>query len=182
MPIFRVYKYPHPILRKRCKKVERVGTWERKILSRMVETMYAAEGVGLAAPQVGIDKQLLVADSQGEPIKLVNPCILTREGESMIEEGCLSLPEIMLKIKRAKKILVEGINERGEPVKIQAEDLLAHILQHEIDHLQGRLIIDYLSEREKKKITPKLKELEENFNQSQSYRGRKEGNLIIEKR
>jgi len=178
MPIFKIYKYPHPILRKRCKKVERVGPWEKKVLSRMVETMYAAQGVGLAAPQVGVDRQMLVADSEGRLIKIVNPRILSQEGESVMEEGCLSLPEIMLKIKRAKKILIEGINEKGELVKVQAENLFAHILQHEIDHLQGRLIVDYISEREKKKITPKLKQLEENFKQPQSYPERKKGSFI----
>ncbi len=169
MPVLKIYKYPDPVLRKNCRKVEKVGARERKILSQMVETMYVYEGVGLAAPQVGIDFQMVVAGVGGELYKLVNPLIIYQEGESKMEEGCLSLPGVTVKIKRAKKILVEALNERGEPVKIEAEDLLAHVLQHEIDHLQGTLIIDYLSQRELKKISPKLKDLEEEFQKSEDY-------------
>lgn len=169
MPVLKIYKYPNPVLRKSCRKVDRIGAKERKILSQMVETMYAFEGVGLAAPQIGIDFQMVVIGVEGKLYKLVNPFIIYREGESKMEEGCLSLPGIMVKIKRAKKVSVEALNEKGEPLKIEAEDFLAHVLQHEIDHLQGRLIIDYLSQRELKKLSSKLKTLEEDFQKSKGY-------------
>lgn len=182
MPIFKIFRYPHPVLRKKCKKVENVGAWEKKILAQMVETMYAFEGVGLAASQVGIERQMIVIAPEGNPekelIKLVNPSITLKEGESLMEEGCLSLPEITLKVKRAGRVIVEGIDEEEKPVRIEAENLFAHILQHEIDHLQGKLIIDYVNEKEKKKIAPRLTQMEQDFENSRSISERKKDNII----
>ncbi len=155
MPVYPIRKYPDPILREKCKEIEKVGPRERKILAQMAETMYKAEGVGLAAPQVGINSQFIVVDVGEGLVKLVNPQILLKEGKSILEEGCLSLPGITVKMERAKKVKVKGWDEEGNRVEIEGKDLLAHALQHEIDHLQGVLIIDY---------TPEVKEkLEEKF-------------------
>ena len=134
---------------------------ERKILQQMAKTMYKAQGIGLAAPQVGIDLQLIVVDlGDNNPLKLVNPLILLREGDSVLEEGCLSLPEVTLTVRRPKRVMVEGWNEDGEIVKVEGEDLLAHVIQHEIDHLSGILIIDRADPKERMSFDTKLKLLE----------------------
>lgn len=136
---------PNAGLRKKCAKVLKVSDEEKNILDEMAKTMYLKGGVGLAACQVGMDKQLAVVDIGDGLIKLINPVIVKKEGCETQEEGCLSIPEAAVKIKRAKKISVEYINEKGEALKITATGLLARVMQHEIDHLYGRLIIDYLS-------------------------------------
>ena len=138
-----------------------MGMRERKILQQMAKTMYKAQGIGLAAPQVGIDLQLIVVDlGDNNPLKLVNPLILLREGDSVLEEGCLSLPEVTLAVRRPKRVMVEGWNEDGEIVKVEGEDLLAHVIQHEIDHLSGILIIDRADPKERMSLDTKLKLLE----------------------
>jgi len=146
--LYKIRKYGDSILRKRCKVIRNIGAKEEEILERMSETMYASQGIGLAAPQVGIDKQLIVVDVGEGLLKLINPLILLKEGESILEEGCLSLPGVALKVKRAKSIVIEGWNEKREKVKIEAEGLFAHAIQHEVDHLQGILIIDYANSQE----------------------------------
>jgi len=146
--LYKIRKYGDSILRKRCKVIRNIGAKEEEILERMSETMYAFQGIGLAAPQVGIDKQLIVVDVGEGLLKLINPLILLKEGESILEEGCLSLPGVALKVKRAKSIVIEGWNEKREKVKIEAEGLFAHAIQHEVDHLQGILIIDYANSQE----------------------------------
>lgn len=163
VPVYRIRKYPDPVLRRESAKVEGVGPAERKILAQMAETMYSLDGIGLAAPQVGIAKQFIVADVGEGIIKLANPRIVFQEGESKMEEGCLSIPGVNLEIKRAKKVIVEGLNEKGKQVKISADGLLAHVLQHEIDHLRGILIIDRIDGREKEKFKPRLTQLEKEF-------------------
>ncbi|MFQ5835963.1 MAG: peptide deformylase [bacterium] len=161
MRVYQIRNYGDPILRSRCRRVEEVRDREKKILQQMAKVMYQAQGIGLAAPQVGIDLQLIVVDGgDNNPIKLVNPLILLREGESILEEGCLSLPEVTLKVKRSKRVMVEGWNEDGEIIKIEGEDLLAHVIQHEIDHLFGILIIDYADQAERMSLDTKLKLLE----------------------
>jgi peptide deformylase len=149
MGVYRIRKYGEPILRQRCRRVERLGPREKRILSQMGTTMHKAQGVGLAAPQVGLDEQLIVVDGEPGLIKLANPLILLKDGESIMEEGCLSLPHTMVKVKRASRVIVEGWNENEERVRIEAENLLARVLQHEIDHLLGVLIIDYVFPGEK---------------------------------
>jgi len=168
MPVYNIIKYPDPFLRKKALKVEKITTREKKILAQMAETMYSAKGVGLAGPQVGINEQFIVADVGNGLLKLVNPRIVFAEGESKMEEGCLSIPGVCFNIKRAQKVLVEGLNEKGEEVKISAEGLLSHVLQHEIDHLQGILIIDRAEEKEKKKFKSLLAKFEAEFNSSLS--------------
>jgi len=159
--VYRIRKYGEPILRKQCVRVNSVGSKEKEILARMALTMYEAQGIGLAAPQVGIDEQLIVVDIGEGLIKLINPLILLKEGESLLEEGCLSLPEITVEVKRARRVVVQGWSEEGRMIKIEGENLLAHALQHEIDHLSGILIIDYASSQERDNFQDKLRELEE---------------------
>lgn len=148
MPVYEIRKYGDPVLREKSKRVEDIGPKEQKIFSIMAETMYKARGIGLAAPQIGIDQQMIVADIGDKLIKLANPIIVVREGESFLEEGCLSIPEVTVGIKRAKKILVKGWNEKGKEVEMEVENLLARVILHEVDHLLGVLIIDYVSPQE----------------------------------
>jgi peptide deformylase len=136
---------PNPCLRKKSGKVFKVSDEDRRILDEMAKTMYLKGGVGLAACQVGIDKQLAVVDIGVGLIKLLNPVIVKKEGRETQEEGCLSVPEAIVKVKRAKKISVEYLNEKGEALSMIADGLLARVIQHELDHLSGKLIIDYLS-------------------------------------
>ncbi len=149
MGVYRIREYGEPILRQKCRRVASLGSREKRVFSQMATAMYKAQGVGLAAPQIGLDEQLIVVDGVGDLIKLANPLILLKDGESIMEEGCLSLPHTMVKVKRASRVIVEGWNENEERVRIEGEDLLARVLQHEIDHLMGILIIDYVFPGEK---------------------------------
>ena len=159
--VYRIREYGEPILRKRCVRVDSVGLKEKEIFDRIARTMYEAQGLGLAACQVGIDRQLMVVRVGEELIKLANPLVMLRENESTIEEGCLSIPGVTVKVKRAMRVLVQGLNEEGRTIKIEGEGLLAHVLQHEVDHLCGVLIIDYASSQERDNFDGKLRELEE---------------------
>ncbi len=146
-------------LRKKSNLVQKFTDERRQVLSRMARIMYESSGIGLAAPQVGINEMMIVVDAGSGLYKVINPKIVKQEGSQSMEEGCLSVPGICIKVKRAKKILVEGLDEFGSAVKIEAENLLACVFQHEIDHLKGKLIIDYASFLDKIKISSKLKEL-----------------------
>lgn len=161
MSVYKIREYGEPILRKQCVRVDSVGLKEKEIFDRIARTMYEAQGIGLAACQVGIDEQLIVIDVGGGLIKLANPLIMLREDESTIEEGCLSIPGVTVKVKRAMRVLVQGLNEEGKRTKIEGEGLLAHVLQHELDHLSGILIIDYANSQEKDSFRNELRELEE---------------------
>jgi len=121
--------------------------------------MYASSGIGLAAPQVGISESMIVADIGQGLYKLINPRIVKRSGRQAIEEGCLSVPGVCIKVGRAKKITVEAQNEESKPVAIEAEDLLACVIQHEIDHLNGKLIVDHAKLLDKLRIKRKLQQL-----------------------
>ncbi|MFH1855876.1 MAG: peptide deformylase [Candidatus Omnitrophota bacterium] len=138
--------YPDKILRKQLNLVEKVTREEEETLKKMFNLMHIYKGVGLAANQAGIDKQMSVIDlSDGYgPIYIINPKITKKEGTFEMEEGCLSIPGIGVKVKRAQKVTVEALNIEGKPIRIIAEGFLARALQHEIDHLSGKLIIDYL--------------------------------------
>ncbi len=157
--ILEIVKYGKSALRKRCRPVNSITDYERKLFDNMAQTMYQAQGIGLAASQVGEDIQLLVLNNRDNLIKLANPKILRRRGKITLEEGCLSVPDIIVKVKRAKNINVSGLNEKGEKVNIDAEGLLACIIQHECDHLQGKLIIDYLSFPRRIMLRKKLKSI-----------------------
>lgn len=147
-----------PVLLKRAKQVSKVTSNHRALLSKMSRLMYSSSGVGLAAPQVGVSEALIVVDIGACLYKLVNPKITKKEGVQISEEGCLSVPGITMKIKRAKSVIVNALDDTGKPVIIEAENLLACVFQHEIDHLSGKLIIDYASWLDKIKIKNKLPE------------------------
>jgi len=147
------------VLRKKTKPVKQINQGHRDILSKMAQLMYAGSGIGLAATQVGIDQSMIVADIGSGLYKLVNPRIIQRKGRQAQEEGCLSIPGVCIKVRRSRKVLVEAQDEFGKPITIEAEDLLACVLQHEIDHLKGKLIVDYAPFLLKLKIKRKLEEL-----------------------
>ncbi len=148
------------VLRKKAKTVKKITDYHRDILSKMARLMYDSTGIGLAAPQVGISEAMIVLDIGDGLYKLVNPKIVRKEGFQAIQEGCLSVPGVCLKVKRAKKVSVGALDENGEHIFIEASELLACVLQHEIDHLNGRLIVDYSSVFNRLKISKKLKKLQ----------------------
>lgn len=149
-------------MRGKAKHIGQITEFHRKMLSEMARLMYESSGIGLAAPQVGIQEAMIVVDAGSGLYKLVNPKVAKREGRQVLEEGCLSVPGICIKVKRAQYIKVIAQDEFGQPVTIEARDLLACVFQHEIDHLKGRLIVDYASFFEKVKIKKKLEELKRN--------------------
>lgn len=143
MSIRNIVKYPDPILREKAVKVTRFNERLGKLLDDMAETMYDAHGVGLAAPQVGISKRVMVVDVGEELMEMVNPEIIEKSGEQMEPpEGCLSIPGLLGYVKRANTIRVKGQDRNGNPIEIEAEGFLARAFQHEIDHLDGVLFID----------------------------------------
>ncbi len=150
MAVLEIKKYPEPVLKQRAQEITDINGNLQELIDNMVETMYAAPGIGLAANQVGELKRVIVVDitagkEKGNLIVLVNPEIAEAEGKTDSEEGCLSVPKYTSIIKRAKKVLVKGLDRDGNPVEIEAEGLLARAFQHEIDHLEGVLFIDRLS-------------------------------------
>ena len=152
----------HPTLAKRSDPIERVDENVVRLARDMVETLHAAPGIGLAAPQVGVSQRLIVVDlSVGENkddlIVLVNPEIVAREGEVTCEEGCLSVPDIREKVARPYRVTVRGLDLEGRPAEVEGEDLLARVLCHEIDHLDGILFVEKLSPLKRKLIKSKLK-------------------------
>ena len=153
---------PDPILRKKCESLEQVDNDVRKLMKEMLETMYEAPGIGLAAVQVGILKRLIVIDiskdkEKRDPLFLVNPKIVHQSKETSIyEEGCLSLPGQFAEIERPAKCVLKYINYNGNEEELKAEGLLATCIQHEVDHLNGILFIDYLSKLKKEMIIKKL--------------------------
>lgn len=144
--MFKIVKYPNATLKKRCSPVIIVGKEERDILQKMAEAMYLNRGVGLAAPQIGINRQLVVVDvGDKRLIKLINPMVIESDGAEIMEEGCLSIPNVYIHIKRPRRIKIKSIDENGREYNLEATGLLARAVLHEIDHLKGRLIIDYLN-------------------------------------
>lgn len=159
MSILDIKKYPSAVLRRKSKSVGEITPLERKLLDDMAETMYHSNGVGLAAPQVGINRALIVVDVGDRLIKLINPSIIKAHGKDAIDEGCLSFPNISIKIPRAETVSVKAQDENGNPIQIKTNGLLAKVLQHEIDHLKGILIIDYASIWSKICLRKKLKKI-----------------------
>lgn len=154
-----IKKYPDKIVRERCKEVKEVDDDILRLIEKMKKKMVEAEGVGLAANQVGIGKKIIIVLTENGPEAFINPKILKKSGEVEIsEEGCLSLPGILLPIKRSKEILVDALDVDGKVLQIEAKDLLAKIFQHEIDHIEGRLIIDRISFFKRFKIRKQLKD------------------------
>tara|TARA_B100000287_G_C20447552_1_gene708143 strand:+ start:40 stop:558 length:519 start_codon:yes stop_codon:yes gene_type:complete len=162
MAVKTILTEPNKLLRQISKPVEKVGEEERKLMDDMLETMYAANGIGLAAIQIGIPKRIIVMDiskdeNKKEPLYLVNPVIKKKdELKSTYEEGCLSVPNQFAEIDRPKNCEVEYLNYNGEKKFLKAEGLLATCIQHEMDHLEGILFIDYLSKLKKSMIIKKL--------------------------
>ena len=160
MAILEIKKYPDPILRKKCNEVKEVTQEIKKLSWDMIETMEAAPGSGLAGPQVGKLKKIIVAQTEKEPLILINPKILKKSKETEImEEGCLSFPGLWLRIKRAKSVEVEALDINGKKTKIKAEGLPARVIQHEIDHLSGILFIDRVGFLERLKLKKQFKAL-----------------------
>ncbi len=151
MPILKILTFPDKFLRQPTKPVKNIDGEIQKVIDGMAGIMYEAPGVGLAAIQVGYDKSIIVYDVSLKEEKrslqvLINPKIISSEGKIVSEnEGCLSVPDLRADIKRSASILVEGLDREGKPLKIEADELLALVLQHEIDHLNGTLIIDHIS-------------------------------------
>src|SRR5690606_852727 len=159
MALLPILEFPDPRLRTRAEPVEQVDAALRQLIDDMFETMYAAPGVGLAATQVNVHKRLLVIDvseSRKEPLALINPEILERDGVAETEEGCLSVPGVYDKVRRAERIRVRALDRAGKPFDMDAQGLLAVCIQHEIDHLDGKLFVDYLSELKRTRIRKKL--------------------------
>lgn len=154
-----ILEYPDPRLRKKAAPVTAVDDALRQLADNMLETMYAARGVGLAATQVDVHKRLIVLDvseSRDQPLVLINPELLLAEGSGPGEEGCLSLPGIYDKLTRATHIRVRALDRGGKPFEMEAEGLLAVCIQHEMDHLEGKLFVDYLSELKRQLIRRRL--------------------------
>lgn len=146
-----------PVLRKITTPVEEVTDDIRSLISDMFDTMYAAEGIGLAAPQVGRTERVTVMDVEGQKFAFINPEIIESEGSARSEEGCLSIPDIFGEVPRATRVIVRALNEKGEQVEAEGTELLARCMQHEIDHLDGKLYIDYLSSLKRERINKKLR-------------------------
>lgn len=136
-----IVTYPDPILLTKAQTVARISPRIQRLAQNMLETMYAASGIGLAAPQVGIKKRVIVVDVAEDPLVLVNPKIAITGGEQVGLEGCLSVPDLVGEVRRAEWVTVNGLNRQGWPVSLQGEGLLARVLQHEIDHLDGILFV-----------------------------------------
>lgn len=150
MAVLEIRKYPDEILKKKAIPITEIDKNIQKLIDDMIETMYKANGVGLAAPQVGVSKKLIVVDTSSREennslVVLINPEIINSEGEILSEEGCLSVPGFTTRLKRKEKILVKGFDRNGKKIEVYAEGLLSRVLQHEIDHLDGMLLIDRIS-------------------------------------
>ena len=159
MALLQILEFPDPRLRTRAQPVTQVDAALRTLIDDMFETMYAAPGIGLAATQVNVAKRVLVIDlseKRDQPLALINPEVLERSGVEETEEGCLSVPGYFDKVTRAEKIRVRALDRDGKQIEFAAEGLLAVCIQHEIDHLDGKLFVDYLSELKRTRIRKKL--------------------------
>jgi peptide deformylase len=162
MAVLEILKYPHPILKKRCETVAHIDEESRRLIHDMRETMYEAGGIGLAACQVGVSRRVIVLDvSPMDPehtfLALINPEIISEEGEIDHEEGCLSVPDCLEKVRRKEKVCVRGLSPEGMETEVKAEGILAIALQHEIDHIDGILILDRMSRLKREIYRNKLK-------------------------
>lgn len=165
--IYEVVKYPDPVLTRPAETVTDFNAELAQLVEEMFDSMYAAQGIGLAAPQINITKRITVIDVSfkerpEEKIALINPVILDRKGKQIEEEGCLSLPEIREKVQRAAWVKVRAQNVKGETFEVEGEELLARALQHEIDHLDGILFIDHLSRLKRDLVQRRIKKLQKN--------------------
>jgi len=164
MAILEILKYPEPVLSKVAAAVKNFNGRTVNLVNDMLETMYAAPGVGLAAPQVGVSRRIVVLDidheNPGKQVyKLINPLITRAEGEVVWEEGCLSVVDYTAEVRRAAQVEVVAFDEKENPIKIEADGLLAVALQHEIDHLDGKLFIDRISRLKRDLYTRRRKKM-----------------------
>lgn len=150
MAILPIRQSPDPVLRRKAKKISRIDASTQQLIDDMLETMQQANGVGLAAPQVGISLRIIVLQMpEEEPLVIINPEIVKHAGEREVIEGCLSVPGYAGEIKRANSITVKGLNREGKAIRLKASDIMAQALEHEIDHLNGTLYIDHLESQDK---------------------------------
>ncbi|MFO8004468.1 peptide deformylase [Thioalkalivibrio sp.] len=159
MALREILHFPDPRLRLVARPVEGVDDSVRTLIDDMFETMYAAPGIGLAATQINVQRRILVADvseDQSAPHCLINPEILSRDGEEEMDEGCLSVPGFYERVRRAERIRVRALNRDGESFEMAVDGLLAVCIQHEIDHLDGKLFVDYISTLKRNRIRKKL--------------------------
>ncbi len=163
MAVLHVLHYPDERLRTIAKPVEKVDAEIQKIVDDMFETMYLEEGIGLAATQVNIHQRIIVIDiseTRDQKLVLINPELLDQEGDTGIEEGCLSIPEQRAFVPRAERVKVRALDYNGQPFELEADDLLAICIQHEMDHLVGKLFVDYLSPLKRQRIRQKVEKLD----------------------
>lgn len=163
MALLEILEFPDPRLRTRAKPVENVDSRLVALIDNMLETMYEAPGIGLAASQVNIHQRLIVLDvseDKTEPYVLINPEIVAKEGEIETAEGCLSVPGFYEPVVRAERVLVDAVDRDGEMRRIEADGLLSVCIQHEMDHLEGKLFVDYLSGTKRQLIRKKLVKLQ----------------------
>ncbi|HKL74778.1 MAG TPA: peptide deformylase [Halanaerobiales bacterium] len=149
MAIMNIRKIGDPVLRSKAKEVEKISQKTIDLIENMSNTMYEADGIGLAAPQVGVLQRLFIVDIGNGLIEVINPKIIEENGQTIMEEGCLSIPDETGAVVRAKEIVMEGYNKEGKKIKIEADGLLARALQHEYDHLEGNLFTDRVIDEEK---------------------------------
>lgn len=142
MAVYNIVTVPDPILRQKAPKVEKINAGVLRVIDNLRDTMYAADGVGIAAPQIGVSKRIIVIDPGDQLIEMINPQIIYSEGEQTAREGCLSVPDLVGWCKRAQRITVKGLNRNGEEIEMEATDMLARVFQHEIDHLDGIVFPD----------------------------------------
>lgn len=159
MALLPILRYPDPRLHKRAAPVAVVDDQIRKLVEDMLETMYEAPGIGLAATQVNVHKRVVVIDiseDRSQRMVFINPEILEKSGQKACEEGCLSVPGVYETVTRAASVKVSALNERGERFELEADDLLAVCIQHEIDHLDGKVFVEHLSQLKLNRIKAKL--------------------------
>ncbi|MEY4767541.1 MAG: hypothetical protein RL637_180 [Pseudomonadota bacterium] len=162
MAILTILEFPDERLRKKAQPVNHIDDSIRKIVADMIETMYEAKGIGLAATQVNIQQQIIVidiSDEKNQPLCLINPQLISKQGTANSEEGCLSVPGFFEKLNRATNITLEAYNQQGEKIELTANGLLAVCIQHEMDHLEGKLFVDYLSPLKRQRIKTKLEKI-----------------------
>jgi len=175
MALREILHFPDPRLRLRAQSIVEVDDTIRVLVEDMFETMYAAPGIGLAATQINVQKRVLVADvsdDRSEPYCLINPEILSLDGEEEMDEGCLSVPGFYERVQRAEHIRVRALDRDGKPFELETGGLLAVCIQHEIDHLDGKLFVDYLSSLKRNRIRKKL--------EKQAVRGPSAGSRLAE--
>jgi peptide deformylase len=162
LSVLSILEFPDERLRKKASEVQAVDGKIKKLVDDMLETMYQAKGIGLAATQVNVHQRIVVIDVSEEkdkPLCLINPEIIAKDGVEESEEGCLSVPGFFETVKRAERIKVKALDKEGKPFELEADALLAVCVQHELDHLEGKLFVDYISSLKRQRIKKKLEKI-----------------------